>query len=201
MTSLTAVRKRLRLGSQRAALAGAALCAFVGCSAGNANPNTSNPNTGNGGTGSASGGSSGTATSGGTAASMAGSTASGGTGNGTSGGGSAQGGSVGSAGSGGATTLMLGNSGGKYSLTFGQTYLEIDPANGARITALRVGGATGMDVILPQAVTPAPRTPTIGARRFGRRRKLGHGRRRARTASLPSTRRRTRRRWTPHRSR
>ncbi len=83
---------------------------------------------------------------------MAGSTASGGTGNGTSGSGSAQGGSMGSAGAGGASTLMLGNSGGKYSLTFGQTYLEIDPANGARITALRVGGATGMDLILPQTV-------------------------------------------------
>jgi hypothetical protein len=59
---------------------------------------------------------------------------------------------MGSAGATGATSLVVGNSGGKYSLTFGQTYIEIDPANGARITALRVGGATGSDVILPQSV-------------------------------------------------
>jgi hypothetical protein len=57
-----------------------------------------------------------------------------------------------SAGATGATSLVVGNSGGKYSLAFGQTYIEIDPANGARITALRVGGATGQDVILTQSV-------------------------------------------------
>jgi hypothetical protein len=59
---------------------------------------------------------------------------------------------MGSAGATGATSLVVGNSGGKYSLAFGQTYIEIDPANGARITALRVGGATGTDIILDQTV-------------------------------------------------
>jgi hypothetical protein len=58
-------------------------------------------------------------------------------------------GSAGSAGAGGALSLVVGNTGGKYSLSFGQTSIEIDPANGARITALRVGGT---DVILDQTV-------------------------------------------------
>ena len=42
--------------------------------------------------------------------------------------------------------------GGKYSLAFGSTYLEVDPMSGARITALRVGGATGMDLITNAAL-------------------------------------------------
>ena len=59
---------------------------------------------------------------------------------------------MGSAGASGAATLTVANNGGKYSLSFGQTYLEVDPANGARVTALRVGGATGMNVILDSTV-------------------------------------------------
>jgi hypothetical protein len=59
---------------------------------------------------------------------------------------------MGSAGAGGASSLMLTTTGGKYSLAFGQTFIEIDPSNGARITALRVGGATGTDVILDSTV-------------------------------------------------
>jgi hypothetical protein len=47
---------------------------------------------------------------------------------------------------------MLGNSGGKFSLSFGATYIEIDPMNGARITALRVGGPTGSDLITDQTL-------------------------------------------------
>src|SRR5882724_12995032 len=136
MTPLTAAGTRSRLGSHSAALAIAAVCAFVGCSAGgNASPP---PNTAAGGT-----------SSGGTVASGGSNTATGGTGNGTSGGaGAAQGGAMGSAGGGGTASLTVGNSGGKYSLGFGQTYIEVDPTGGARITALRTGGATGMNLIL-----------------------------------------------------
>jgi hypothetical protein len=47
---------------------------------------------------------------------------------------------------------MLTMNGGKYSLAFGETYIEIDPANGARITALRVGGPTGTDLITDQSL-------------------------------------------------
>lgn len=42
---------------------------------------------------------------------------------------------------------------GKYSLTVRATYLEVDPANGARITALRVGGRTGRDLLADASVT------------------------------------------------
>lgn len=58
------------------------------------------------------------------------------------------------AGAAGATsgTLTIESAGGKYSLSFGQTYLEIDPMNGARVIALRVGGSTGADVILDESV-------------------------------------------------
>lgn len=52
----------------------------------------------------------------------------------------------------GATTLTVGNSGGKYSLSFGQTYVEVDPANGGRVSALRIGGATGMNLLLDSTV-------------------------------------------------
>jgi hypothetical protein len=55
-------------------------------------------------------------------------------------------------GSAGAASLTLANNAGKYSLAFGNTYIEIDPANGARVTALRFGGATGTDVILDSTV-------------------------------------------------
>lgn len=60
---------------------------------------------------------------------------------------------MGSAGAAGAATLTVANNGGKYSLSFGQTYVEIDPAMGARITALRVGGAAGMDLIASSTTT------------------------------------------------
>ena len=43
--------------------------------------------------------------------------------------------------------------GGSYVLTLGSTYLEIDPMNGARITALRVGGATGGNLLADSGVT------------------------------------------------
>jgi len=42
---------------------------------------------------------------------------------------------------------------GKYELTVGATYLEIDPQLGARVTALRVGGKAGQDLIANSAVT------------------------------------------------
>jgi hypothetical protein len=51
---------------------------------------------------------------------------------------------------------MLAMNGGKYSLSFGSTYVEIDPAYGARVTALRVGGAAGSDLIASSAVTGDP---------------------------------------------
>ncbi len=43
--------------------------------------------------------------------------------------------------------------GGKYSLTLGSTYLELDPANGARMTALRVGGSTGPNLLADSVAT------------------------------------------------
>jgi hypothetical protein len=48
---------------------------------------------------------------------------------------------------------MWTTNGGKYALTFDSTYLEIDPQNGARITALRVGGSTGQDLLADSAST------------------------------------------------
>lgn len=51
-----------------------------------------------------------------------------------------------------AATLVVATEAGKYSLAFGQTYVEIDPALGARITALRVGGSAGADLILDASV-------------------------------------------------
>ena len=43
--------------------------------------------------------------------------------------------------------------GGSYVLTLGNTYLEIDPMNGARMTALRVGGSTGGNLLADATVT------------------------------------------------
>jgi hypothetical protein len=43
--------------------------------------------------------------------------------------------------------------GGSCVLTLGSTYLEIDPMNGARITALRVGGSTGGNLLADSVVT------------------------------------------------
>jgi len=42
---------------------------------------------------------------------------------------------------------------GKYQLSLGSTFLEIDPTNGARITALRVGGPSGGNLVADAAVT------------------------------------------------
>jgi len=42
---------------------------------------------------------------------------------------------------------------GKYSLSLDDSYLELDPANGARMTALRVGGAAGPNLLADSAVT------------------------------------------------
>ncbi|HEX3775467.1 MAG TPA: hypothetical protein VHV51_13440 [Polyangiaceae bacterium] len=142
MTRFTAARTKALLAADIALLVGAASLAFGGCSASSGSPGTSTQPGGNAGTGSSSGGSSGTVASGGN----------GGSSNSASGSaGAAQGGSMGSAGA-SAGSLSIDTSGGKVSLAFGQTYIEIDPSNGARITALRVGGATGMDVILDQSV-------------------------------------------------
>jgi len=156
MPSPFALGNGLGSNARRAAYASAALCAFLGCSS---SGNGSNPPAANGGTSAASGGSSGTVATGGTTQNNNGGSGNttGGTGNGTSGSaGAAQGGSMSSAGAGGAATVTVANNAGKYSLTVGQTYLEVDPANGARITALRVGGAAGMDVVASSAVTGDP---------------------------------------------
>jgi len=145
MTRTAAAYVRALLAGHFVVLSSAALLAFA-CSAGGSG--ASSTPSGSAGTNEASGGSAGTNSSG-----VAG--AGGTTGNGASGSaGAAQGGSMDSAGAAGAgsSTLTITNNAGKYALAFGQTYLEIDPMNGARITALRVGGATGMDVILDQSV-------------------------------------------------
>jgi hypothetical protein len=42
---------------------------------------------------------------------------------------------------------------GKYSLSMGSTYLELDPGNGARMTALRVGGPTGPNLLADSSIT------------------------------------------------
>ncbi len=59
----------------------------------------------------------------------------------------------GNGGSGGAIGAMWTMNAGKYVLTLGATYLEIDPMNGARITALRVGGSTGPNMLADSTVT------------------------------------------------
>lgn len=46
----------------------------------------------------------------------------------------------GNAGAGGATTAMWTNNGSKYSLSFGNTYFEVDAALGGRITSFKTGG-------------------------------------------------------------
>jgi hypothetical protein len=43
--------------------------------------------------------------------------------------------------------------GGRYVLTLGSTYLELDPMNGARMTALRVGGMAGGNLLADSTVT------------------------------------------------
>ena len=62
--------------------------------------------------------------------------------------------SAGAAGTaGGTSTAMWTMNAGKYQLNLGSTFLEIDPANGARITALRVGGETGGNLVADATVT------------------------------------------------
>jgi hypothetical protein len=51
------------------------------------------------------------------------------------------------------STAMWTMDGGDYALSFGSTYLEIDPNDGARVIALRVGGSAGGDLIANAAVT------------------------------------------------
>jgi hypothetical protein len=155
MTSRNSARRRPRLGSHGAVLASAALGALVACSAGGGGTGNSNPTQNTAGASASSGGSSGAVASGGTAQSSAGATTMGGTGNGASGaaGAATTGGSSGTAGAGGASTLMLTMNAGKYEFAFGSTYFEVDPSYGARVTALRVGGATGSDLIASSAVT------------------------------------------------
>ncbi|HKO46133.1 MAG TPA: hypothetical protein VJV79_00330 [Polyangiaceae bacterium] len=71
------------------------------------------------------------------------------------GGDSASGGQAagGNAGAGGSISAMWTTDGGKYSLSLGSTYLELDPANGARMTALRVGGSSGPNLLADSAAT------------------------------------------------
>lgn len=59
----------------------------------------------------------------------------------------------GNAGAGGSMSAMWTTDAGKYSLSLGSTYLELDPANGARMTALRVGGPTGPNLLADASVT------------------------------------------------
>src|SRR5450755_360604 len=59
----------------------------------------------------------------------------------------------GNGGSAGGTTAMWTMNGGSYVLTLGNTSLEVDPTNGARITALRVGGSTGGNLLADSTVT------------------------------------------------
>jgi hypothetical protein len=46
--------------------------------------------------------------------------------------------------------------GSKYSLNLGDTFLELDAANGARMTALRVGGSTGPNLLADSVTTGQP---------------------------------------------
>ncbi|HYQ46486.1 MAG TPA: hypothetical protein VER11_31170, partial [Polyangiaceae bacterium] len=59
----------------------------------------------------------------------------------------------GNAGAGGTINAMWTTDAGKYSLSLDSTYLELDPANGARMTALRVGGANGPNLLADSEVT------------------------------------------------
>ncbi|HEY0465146.1 MAG TPA: hypothetical protein VGC79_13090, partial [Polyangiaceae bacterium] len=59
----------------------------------------------------------------------------------------------GNAGTGGSISAMWTTDAGKYSLSLGSTYLELDPANGARMTALRIGGSTGPNLLADSATT------------------------------------------------
>ncbi len=90
----------------------------------------------------------------------AGASNAGGAGNAAGNGGTGTGGGAGSAESagaggtaGGTSTAMWTMSAGKYQLNLGSTFLEIDPVNGARITALRVGGVSGQNLLADSTVT------------------------------------------------
>jgi|GEM_PF-962885 len=58
----------------------------------------------------------------------------------------------GNAGAGGPIAMWT-TDGGKYQLSLGSTYLELDPENGARMTALRVGGSTGPNLLADSQTT------------------------------------------------
>ncbi|MEO6598949.1 MAG: hypothetical protein ABIQ16_03690 [Polyangiaceae bacterium] len=58
-----------------------------------------------------------------------------------------------SAGGGSAEGALWTTNAGKYSLSLGSTYLELDPEDGARMTALRVGGSTGDNLLADSATT------------------------------------------------
>ena len=73
-----------------------------------------------------------------------------GTGGDSAGGGLATGGN---AGAGGSISAMWTTDGGKYSLSLGSTYLELDAQNGARMTALRVGGSAGPNLLADSDAT------------------------------------------------
>ncbi|HEX2671925.1 MAG TPA: hypothetical protein VHM25_13675, partial [Polyangiaceae bacterium] len=86
----------------------------------------------------------------------AGSTSTGGVGGGIAAGGDSAGGGLatgGNAGAGDPMSAMWTTDAGKYSLSMGSTYLELDPGNGARMTALRVGGPTGPNLLADSSVT------------------------------------------------
>ncbi|HEY3668495.1 MAG TPA: hypothetical protein VGL19_20985, partial [Polyangiaceae bacterium] len=145
----------------------AALALLVGCSssgAGGGAPRSSAAGgSGSGGTAGSAGGAGAGMTSSAGSAGNAGATASAGAGGagGAPAGGSAgssagenSGGSAGNAGAaGGTTTAMWTMNGGRYVLTLGSTYLELDPMNGARMTALRVGGMAGGNLLADSTVT------------------------------------------------
>ncbi len=85
-----------------------------------------------------------------------GSTSAGGVSGGIAAGGDSAGGGLpagGNAGAGGPMSAMWTTDAGKYSLSMGSTYLELDPGNGARMTALRVGGPTGPNLLADSSVT------------------------------------------------
>jgi hypothetical protein len=84
------------------------------------------------------------------------STSAGGVSGGIGGGGDSAGNGLpagGNAGAGDSMSAMWKTDGGKYSLSMGSTYLELDPENGARMTALRVGGPTGPNLLADSLVT------------------------------------------------
>jgi hypothetical protein len=58
----------------------------------------------------------------------------------------------GNAGAGGPIAMWT-TDGGKYQLSLGSTYLELDPENGGRMTALRIGGSAGPNLLADAETT------------------------------------------------